>query len=526
MKQPESPFEKTVVFTDLHGDIDVMAASFAQKGLMTYDGGVEKLLELIKNHAAHKYAPSLEKFIIKQENPVRFIFLGDCLDRYLYGYHMVQVLMKVRWEKFNIFPVFLMGNHDMLNLLFLTNPYKVYRLHRHCGPSYSKVTEYLRSMGMEKSIKDFINLHAAELARLQVKFFNQGYLEFPLGHYDVRLKYRGDYSLFNRLRYVKQGEEWKYATRLVDAAGLEEEKVNERTYRFGSREFIYNIAYLVNRYSRLHHPDETNWWTIYPDDIDGEEKSHSFYFGELAEQHILSRPVKRGRVEILPLDWRLISLVWRKYYGGYFRGTRLIHLEADTIYAHGGISPLALTDSFLFGPYYYQFEQKFRETDRWVNLDMLVDRTNRLFNQSVTASLNDMGFQCAPGAEVVDQMGYWRGCHHGFPQFGGPLWCDYEWMEMVAKERWDDRGDKILQLYKKFSETYGIKRIICGHTPYYSDSFREEESVRYVRGLEAFEKHAGLEYLCIDNGCSRAYRREKPVTNGIIIDKEGNITAS
>ncbi|MFC2146702.1 hypothetical protein ACFLRT_05005 [Acidobacteriota bacterium] len=32
-----------------------------------------------------------------------------------------------------------------------------------------------------------------------------------------------------------------------------------------------------------------------------------------------------------------------------------------------------------------------------------------------------------------------------------------------------------------------------------------------------------VEYICIDNGCSRAYRRDKPVLNGIEIDAAGNI---
>jgi len=85
----------------------------------------------------------------------------------------------------------------------------------------------------------------------------------------------------------------------------------------------------------------------------------------------------------------------------------------------------------------------------------------------------------------------------------------------------EDTEVKLLEFYKKFCETYGIKRIICGHTPLFS--FEDHPGPR-MRKIKTLEEKTGLQYICIDNGCSRGYRRDKPVLNGIEIDKAGVIT--
>ncbi len=513
--------DKTVVFSDFHGDVDIMAKSFAAKGLMNYDGNAANLIDSINAHANKKRVPLLEEWMIKQKKPVRLLFLGDCLDRYNYGYHILQFLSKIRWKRFNIHPVFLLGNHDLLNVMVLVNPYKIHRIYQGNGPSYSKTAEYLRSMGVDKSLESFVTLHGDELIKLQKKFFKDGRIEFPQGHYTITLTYDRDYSFFNKIRFAHPKKEWEYLNDLMDAMGLEDMKrKTEYSYSRYDDSLGDDTLYLLWEFHNKEGKKHRNWWQITPTDIDRKEADGSLYLGAMRHANVIRRKINPRRVEILPIDWRVMSLVWRKHYGDYFRKTKLVVHEDHTLYAHGGISPLSLMDSQVFGAFYFPFEGGFFEVDRWMTFDMLVGRINRVATQVLTNALNDCGFDDMCGAEVIDQMGYWRGCHKGFPQFGGPLWCDFEFMK-IKLDRWHEEDrQQMLGLYKKFCDAYDIKRIICGHTPFHS--YREVGPL--LKMLKPFKEEIGLEYICIDNGCSRAYRSENPVVNGIEIDNRGKIT--
>ncbi len=77
----------------------------------------------------------------------------------------------------------------------------------------------------------------------------------------------------------------------------------------------------------------------------------------------------------------------------------------------------------------------------------------------------------------------------------------------------------MLELYTDFKKITKITKIICGHTQYV-DAKESEIRYRKMKGIE----ETGLEYICIDNGCSEAYRERKgSVINGIEIDENGDI---
>lgn len=512
-------FDKTFVFTDFHGDLDIMAKSFAVKGLMTYDGNEEKLIQAIKAQVGGNHGGLLEKLIIRQKKPVRLFFLGDCLDRCNYGYHIIQFFTKIRWEQFNIHPVFLLGNHDLLNLLFFINPFKLYRFYRGNGPSYSTVLEYIRSMGLDKSLKGFIDLHCDEIMDLQKQFYREGRIEVWQGHPSTStvLRYGRDYSFFDKLGSVDSKKEWESVSKLRDALGIErdeDEIDDESEYRKWAPEGSY-VDTMLKAYVP---PDGENyWWSLIPGRVRDEDDEDMSY-GEIADFNVLRREVGDGRVEILPVDWRVISVVWRNHYGDYFRRVKYLYIDGSTIFAHGGISVLSMMDPLVFGNMYLPVEGKFRKPDRMMNLEIQAKRSNRLVSQVLRSALNDYSFEDMCGAEVIDLMGWWRGSHAGFPQFGGPLWSDFEYLENCMRD--EDLREGVLDFYRKFTETYGIKRIICGHTPFYTFG---EEAGPLSRRCEDLETELGLEYICVDNGCSRAYRYKRPVPNGIVISSEGKI---
>ncbi|MCP5107536.1 MAG: hypothetical protein GY950_29380, partial [bacterium] len=515
---PAPQGDKTFVFTDFHGDLDIMARSFADKGLMAYDGNLETLIKAINVHIPDKHAHVLERSILRQAKPVRLFFLGDCLDRYTYGFHIIQFFSKIRWERFNIFPVFLLGNHDLLNFFFLSNPYKFYRVYHGNGPSYSRVSEYIRSMGMDLSLKGFVQLHGQEILELQKQFYREGRLEFsfPGSATTVTLTYQRDYSFMDKLGLTDADKEWECIGRFRDIlvkAGIEveedhdKEKDDEKAYNSWHPKGSFVDCMLTGL---LPLDGGTDWWSIRPGRDDMEGADGRVYYGPLEDANIMRRKTGDNQVEILPVDWRVIAMVWRKHYGDYFRRARYIVLEGSTIYVHGGVSVLSMMDPLVFGNLYFPLAGEFREPTKFMDLGSQVERSNRLVSQVLKNGLNDCSFEDMSGAEVVDLMGYWRGSHAGFPQFGGPLWSDFEYLEYCMGTR--DTRDGLLNYYRKFSEAYGIKRIVCGHTPFYS--FGDEPGPRLKRS-RVLQDEIGLEYICVDNGCSRAYRRDKPVVNGI-----------
>ncbi len=506
-------FEKTVIFSDFHGDLDIMARSFADKGLMRYqeERDLDALIRAIKNRLKGNDLSELESFITEQKSPVRLYFLGDCLDRYHYGYHIITFLHEVCWEKFNIFPVFLMGNHDLLNVIFMSNPFRAYELNWGTGHDVSEIIEYIENMGVAESLKSFFDLHGDELFDLQLKFYREGSLEIPCGHYSVMLRYEQDYSFFNNLRTTEATDHpWAYENHLVDALGLPPENKVQRRDNDPRTSNRY-ASVLVRKYFRKQ--DEPNWWNIMPDK--GELSDHKIYSNKLAQCNIHRRTRPDGKLETLPIDWRLISAVWRRHYKDYFAGLKYIFHENYHLYVHGGLSPMSMMDPMVLGVLYDHGNDTFRDhiLERGkTDIDTLIDRSNRIMSHVLENAMNDYEFKNISGVEIIDQMGFWRGVSDGFPVFGGPVWCDFEYMTMCARE-----NERFMNLYRQFCKTTGIKRIICGHTHFNS---QKDKDVRY-RFIERFSE-ISLEYICIDNSCSSAYRQE-PVLNGIEIDQLGNI---
>jgi hypothetical protein len=507
-------FNKTLCFSDFHGDLDTMANSFAAKGLMDYQGDVDDLKYRIKTNVQDDIAPSLEKLVIMQDKPVRLFFLGDCLDRGSEGYYIIQIFSKVRWEKFNIFPIFILGNHDLLNFLFLVNPYKIHKLYQDNGPSFSQVSDYICSMDIDKSIQGFIDLHFEEIMSLQKNFYLDGRIEFEEKNYSIAFHYKRDYSFFNKISHIDSDDMMEFVSKFNKAIGVKEEENNNNNKNFyvGWEPSGRYITNMLNE----HHSDKTDesWWDIVPRDLDSEEPVR---FRSLEYINILKR-IERGKlIEVLPVDWRVISIVWRKHYGEYFKNVKYLFFEDSTIYVHGGISPTAMIDPLVFGPLSVPFEIKFQEPTKFMNIEIQTNRINRVVTQVLENALKDYSFENMCGAEVVDQIGRWRGSHKGFLQFGGPLWCDFEYIHSCLE--WD-KNTLMLGLYKQFAETHGIKRIVCGHTPFRSFGNEPEQPFKMSKILE---KEINLEYICIDNCCSRSYRKDNPVLNGIEIDHMGNI---
>ena len=502
-------FAKTLVFSDFHGDLDIAAKSFADKGLMQYAGDdIENLIHAIKIQAGDNDAELLESFIVPQKKPIRLVFLGDCLDRYRYGYHIIRFFSQINWESFNIYPIFLLGNHDLLNLIFMTNPFHACELHQGTGRKVSEVIEFIQEMGISDSLKGFFDLHGDEIFDLQKEFYENSSLEIPFAHYSLTLRYDRDYSFF--INIMRSKDKWAYIHQLIDELGLSSEykKSEQDLY------WIEPDAYISKLFSKFFESQtQTNWWSI---DADKSlTAKHKGYSSELTVFNACQRVGNNGIIETLPIDWRVISLVWRKYYGDWFGRLQYLFHENKTLFVHGGFSPMSMMDPMVLGVMYDHGQDKFRDQifkrDE-VDLDILIGRCNCTVSHVLTNALNDFSFQRVSGAQILDQMGFWRGMSDGFTTFGGPLWCDFEYIHhQVEQNEW------MLNLYKQFCELTEIKRIICGHTHFYTG---DQADIKF-KMIRPF-LDIGLEYICVDNSCSRAYR-QKSVLNGIKIDANGNI---
>jgi len=501
-------FERTVVFGDFHGDLDIMLASLADKGLIRYNGELDDVIEKIKN-SINDSLP-LETMVIAQKQVVRVVFLGDFLDRYQLAYHIIQFVEKIRWEDFGIYPIFLIGNHDLLNFHFFVNPFELADIYQGSGHSKSDTISYINSMGLDRSLESFMALHSEEIVNRQVRFYETGTLEYQEAGYTVQYQYPFDFSPLARYR-LTDGDYNAYYHKIVQALELKN-LLTEKTTIKGLHDLRYVLSKQLGELTIG--KAQRNWWeiSINPDDWD------SRYDSSISHVNLFSKEMDEGKIEILPIDWRVISLVWRHHYGNYFRRTRLLHHEGNTLFVHAGISPLAMIDPLVFGNIYDLCHDTFRalksECRKDVSVETLVNRSNRLFGQILENALNDYSFKRMSGAEVFDQIGYWRGgMVDGLPIFGGPVWIDFHYLQRCVGE------DKKLQsLYQAFKEATGIDRILCGHTHF---QLSEKPEVRFLKS-EEFEK-IGIEYLCVDNGCSKAYSRGTVVINGIEIDKAGQI---
>ncbi|MDM8538153.1 metallophosphoesterase, partial [Desulfobacterales bacterium HSG17] len=462
MKQDDLFIAKTLIFSDFHGDLDIMAKSFTDKGLMNYNGDLESLIHTIKNFSADNESFCPESLIVNQKEPVRLIILGDCLDRYDYGYHIIRFLSHIAWKNFNIHPVFLLGNHDLLNFMFMTNPFKVYELHNGTGREVYEVTDFINMMGIDKSIKGFFDLHGDEIFDLQKMFYQNSSLEFNFDHYSVSLKYDRDYSFFNRIRTSRKQERWKYINRLVDELNLDSKfKINEdedEDEDYSREDTVSKASWLFNIYFKKQ--VNKNWWTIEPDNA--RKHGTGGYGREIISFNAWQRTIDEDSVETLPLDWRVISMVWRKYYGDWFNSLKYLFHEKNTLYVHGGLSPMSMMDPMVLGAMYDHGKDSFKPRifkNNKVDLDILIGRCNRMVSQVLKNNLNDFSFQSMAGAEIFDQMGFWRGMSDGFTTFGGPLWCDFEFIHKSFEDI-----ERLPELYKNFCNMTCIKRIVCGHT--------------------------------------------------------------
>ncbi|MEN8220194.1 MAG: metallophosphoesterase [Pseudomonadota bacterium] len=503
-------FERIVVFGDLHGDLDIMLASLSEKGLVRYDRDLDSAIKLITECVNESFAPTLEAMVIPQKTPVRVIFMGDFLDRYHFGYHIIQFLDKIRWENFRIYPIFLMGNHDLLNFHFFVNPFEVSEIYQGCGHSKDETVSYITSMGVDKSLESFKALHADEIVNRQIQFYKTGALEYQEDGYSLRYQYPCDLSSLAEIRFTGKDYTSCY-NQIVTKLGFAQEKLLENDSLRRSEELGFVLPKLFGKFiATKKEMAQRNWWSLSYDP----KARHDGYSSEISNFNLFIKKVDEDNNEIIPVDWRIISLVWRHHYGNFFRRTRLLHHESTTVFAHGGISPLAMVDPFVFGSLYDPRSEKFKslkskyESD--LSLEKVINRSNRLMAQILENALNDYSFRRMNGAEIVDQIGFWRGSTRGFPIFGGPIWSDFEYLHSCVK-----KDERLLQLYKNFKEATGIERIICGHT-----HFMDKPEIRF-QGMSEL-KALGLEYLCVDNSCSRAYRME-PVLNGIEIDPDGNI---
>jgi hypothetical protein len=493
-------FDRIVVFGDFHGDLDIMLASLSEKGLIRYDRELEGVIKLITERVNES---SLEAMVIPQEPPVRVVFLGDFLDRYHFGYHIIQFLDKIRWENFGIYPIFFMGNHDFINFHFFLNPFEVSEIYQGSGHSKGDTISYINNMGLNKSLESFKALHGDEIVKKQIEFYETGTLEYQEACYSLRYQYPCDLSPL--AKYRQTGDDYiSYYNQIVTKLGLPPSLLLEKEIIVKSPEELARPLFkLLGKL--FAEKAQRNWWDIYHDPNDWEND----YKWEILKFNLFT---DEDKGEIIPVDWRVISLVWRHHYGNFFRRTRLLHNEGTTLFAHGGISPLAMWDPLVFGNLYDPRDDTFKPLQDEKDLSQVVKRSNRLMAQIVENALNDYSFRRMNGAEIMDQIGTWRGMANGFPTFGGPIWCDFDFLQENVKKH-----KKLRRLYKNFKKATGIERIICGHTPF---QFKDKPELRFMMSSEL--QALGLEYLSVDNGCSIAYRQEL-VLNGIEIDRDGKI---
>jgi len=477
-------FDRTVVFGDFHGDLDTMLSSMAKKGLIRYDGEIKAVI---------KRENEFEAMVIPQAQPVRMIFLGDYLDRYHFGYHIIQFLDKIRWENFGIHPIFFMGNHDLINFHFFLNPFEISEIYDGCGHSKCDTLSYINNMGLHDSLESFKALHGDEIVKKQIEFYETGRIEYQDDFYTLRYEYPHDLSPFAEYRHYTGDDYSNYYNQMVSKLGLDSSLLLEDENLNSHHELSFVLSNLFEKLTS----GQKNWWVISPKECRRSMlKLGNFNFFI-------------DKQEILPIDWRIISLVWRHHYGDFFRRTRFIHNEDNTVFVHGGLSPLAMMDPLVFGNLYDPRHDTFRPD---LSLKDVVERSNRLMAQIVENALNDYSFRRMNGAEVVDQIGFWRGVARGFPIFGGPIWSDFNYLQDCL-----EKDERIRLLYKRFKEATGIERVICGHTPF---KFQDKPEIRFLMSDEL--QAIGLEYLCIDNACSIAYSEDTRL-NGIEIDRDGKI---
>ena len=512
LPEHRSAYHRTIVIGDIHGDLDIMLQSLSEKKLLHYDGDVAGVIRVLKEGLTEDHLEDLETMVIRQEPRCQLVFLGDLVDRYHHGYHAVQFLKKVRWHRFGIDLIVLLGNHDLHNLQFFVNPYAAYQLYSESEHALEEVMDFIGRMGLPQSLDSFFDLHRDEIETVQRDFYRTGRLEWPLPYGSLVLSYQRDLSLLADYRGETLEDLWTYLKRAAEAFGFSwQPHIN---WMEGINAFTDRLA--------LYEGGQTawNWWDIAPR-LSEELTENAFggYDPKLRYFNIWRRDVERGGkplpfVDVLLVDWRVISLVWRKHYGSFFRRMKVLHLDGNNLYAHGGISPQTMVDSQGFGALYSLSRGLFlKEADeRRFGLKRTVQRCNRLARQVMDNALNDLSFTGMCGTEIIDAIGQWRGGRRGFTEFGGFLWADFEFLRTSV------RGNQaIAQLYREFIDASGLRRVVCGHTRFQDHG---DPELRYLRIRELYDM--GLDYICVDNSCSRGYRME-PVRNGIEIDADGEI---
>ena len=182
MPIPANFYRRTVVVTDLHGDLDILLRSLAAKSVLRYRGDIGAILEAIENAPGNDHIPELEATVIHQCDPLLLVFLGDMVDRWTQGYQLLRFLSAIRWERFFIEPVFIIGNHDMQNFQFFVNPFKAYSIHLESGHDIGDIVHYISEIGMTASMESFAEAHGEEIRRIQEDFYRTGVLDWDLGY--------------------------------------------------------------------------------------------------------------------------------------------------------------------------------------------------------------------------------------------------------------------------------------------------------------------------------------------------------
>ncbi len=240
-------FDRIVVFGDFHGDLDTMLNSMAKKGLIRYDGEIKAVIKLISEN-------EFEAMVIPQAQPVRMIFLGDYLDRYHFGYHIIQFLDKIRWEEFGIHPIFFMGNHDLINFHFFLNPFEISEIYHGCGHSKCDTLSYINNMGLHDSLESFKALHGDEIVKKQIEFYETGRIEYQDDFYTLRYEYPQDMSPLAEYRhytgddysnYYNQDERIRLLyKRFKEATGIERVICGHTPFKFEDKP---EIRFLMSR---------------------------------------------------------------------------------------------------------------------------------------------------------------------------------------------------------------------------------------------------------------------------------------
>ncbi len=346
-------FNKTLVFTDLHGDLNIMAKSFANFGIMKYNAEEFDDLETgIKKSATEENSEYINSLIIKQNEPVRLMLLGDYVDRNNYGYHIIEFLKAIEWENYNIHPIFLMGNHDLLNLFFFTNPYKFHVLYKHTGANMKQITEFLESIQLIKSYNSFIELHKEEIIKLQTQFFENQEIELPLSNYSIKLKYNRDYTNISKLICPLNNKK-AFFEEFSKITGINPEN-DDSYYGYSESRFFSSLESKIFNYTSKY--EGRNYFLLATP-----SNECRAYYGNIGRANFFKHQIDENTFEVQFVDWRIISYVWRKHYGDFFRNIKYWYLENSILYTHGGLSPQAMVDSFTFAPIYDVAKGKIKE---------------------------------------------------------------------------------------------------------------------------------------------------------------------